>query len=99
MRPPTIIFGRYRIRYREIPNMNCLHRFFLVDIKRDNGQWDNEFIKIDDFHRTYDMHFRYVFGFLQSEFVIGYNLTGKTYTRLESFMDKVSQYDDYLDDK
>jgi len=94
VKPPTIQFGKYRIRYRQLP---YLSRFFLVDIKNDSGKWNKCFVQIQPFHMISDIPMREAFGFIQHEFIGGYNFTCEVYERLVSFMNKVTQYDKYLD--
>lgn len=96
MRAPTIKIRNFRIRYRQIP---YVERFFFVDIRRkDYGcpsklVWDKNFMKIVAFHEKFQTHecpLRWVFGFvvLLSE-----------QNRLNKFMDKVKEYDNYLDEE
>lgn len=96
MKPPTIQSGKYRIRYRQVPYVG---RFFFVDIQKDSGQWDMEFMKIHSFHHKYDLPLQEVFGFFQTTFVVNWNIDGELYARLVEFMNKVAQYDNYMDGK
>ncbi len=97
MKPPTIIFKKYRIRYRQ---SSWGKRFFLVDIMPNTSCiWDKEFMRIESFHIKRDLPLWEVFGFFQSELMVGHNFAPRTYTRLVAFMNRAKQYDDYLDGK
>lgn len=96
MRPPTIQSGRYRVRYRQVP---YVERFFFVDIKKDSGKWDMEFMKICSIHRKYDLPLQNIFGFFQTVRNANWNIDDELYKRLGVFMDKVAKYDNYLDNK
>lgn len=95
MKPPTIRFGEYRIRYRQVP---YVERFFFVDILDRFGKWV-EFSRIISFQGKHDVPLWHPFGFLQSAFMCNNNFTPRTYKRLVAFMNKVKQYDDYLDEQ
>ena len=92
MKAPTIQSGKYRIRYRQI---SFVERFFFIDIKKDSGRWDHEFMKFKAFHlHGYsDIPLQEIFGFLPI------HINGKLYTKLVTFMNEVVKYDRYLDDK
>ena len=97
MKAPTIQSGKYRIRYRQIP---YVERFFFVDIKKDSGEWDKDFMRIKAFHsHGYDLPFQEIFGFFQIAYVVNWNIDSKLYFKIIAFMNKVAQYDKYLDDK
>lgn len=88
MRAPTVQFGKFRIRYRQIPYME---RFFFVDVKSTYGsQWNKEIMKIKPscigFHC---ISINSCFSFV----------TLAEADRLNKFMDKVDEYDKYLDGK
>jgi len=90
MRPPTIKIGKFRIRYRQVPYVN---RFFFVDYQRpDYGcpcklVWDKNLMKIQDF-RVDKIEPYQIFGFVESP---------QDRNRLYNFLDKVKEYDKYLD--
>jgi len=87
MRAPTIRFGRYRIRYRQVPYVD---RYFFVDILRSPSgkRWSKDEIRIRGFHRLYDIAVCKLFWFVVLE---------TDHKRLDDFMEKVKLYDDYLD--
>jgi hypothetical protein len=98
MRPPTIIFKSmdgysFRIRYRQVLYVN---RFFFVDIAYPKGhylrehsnKWRKEYMKIKKFPESIPMY--YAFGFL--------TLISER-RRLDCFVEKVREYDNYLDER
>lgn len=94
MKPPTIQSGEYRIRYRQIPYVG---RFFFIDIIDRFGKWDKNFMKICSFHDFYDLSLQQVFGVFLKLHLFNWNIESKLYSRLTAFMNKVKDYDYYLD--
>jgi len=83
MRAPTIIFGRYRIRYRQVTHIK---RYFFVDFLDEWGGWWKDIVRLSEYIKNEEL--LQWFKFLTTE---------KDLKRFDIFMDKVRKYDNYLD--